>query len=317
MNLGDTSRSANVDGSSSQGRELAARIQQRWRAVGADGSFLAHHLGTGEWLGFNTLTVFPLASVVKVPIALAALHLFETGDLDPVAAQNFDPPSAPAGSAGLAIFSGPATIASGDLVYLMLALSDNVAADRLLELIGLERLVHLLDGWHLGEIRVRHHLHDLYRSAAGTTRDDFRLALELAIGGGLADGSHRLPTLDTRFGNVATATVLGRLLERIWTDDIAEPAATARLRELMSRQLATHRLTAELRGDSVTISGKTGTYLNLRHEIGVAETDTADAVVLVALTRCIVPAFSQPGVDDAIGAAARDSVDLLRERAWH
>lgn len=84
----------------------------------------------------------------------------------------------------------------------------------------------------------------------------------------------------------------------------------------MGRQVSTRRLAAELRSDSVTISGKTGSFLNLRHEIGVAESETGDVVVLVALTRSTVPAFIQPRVADAIGAAARDSVDLLREQTW-
>ena len=304
------------EGTSSEGRDLAAHIKQRWRALGVDGSFLARHLGTGEWLGFDTAAVYPLASVIKVPIALAALHLFETGDLDPAAVQHFLPPSSPSGPTGLAVFSGPATMITADLVYLMLALSDNVAADRLVELIGLPRLRRLLEDWRLGEIRVRHPMLDLYQSAVGSAGEDFRLALELAIGGGLADGAHRLSTLDVRTANVANAAVLAQLLERIWTDDIVEQAATSRLRQLMGRQVSTGRLAVELRSDSVTISGKTGSFLNLRHEIGVAESDTGDVVVLVALTRSAVPAFTQPRVDDAIGAAARDSIDLLREQAW-
>ena len=109
-----------------------------------------------------------------------------------------------------------------------------------------------------------------------------------------------------------TAEALIDLLQRIWLDDIAAPAATAEVRRMMSKQLFSHRLASDLRTDSLRVSAKTGTFLTLRHEIGVVETDTGDQIAIAALTRSSVPVVIQQDLDLAIGAAARLALEVLR-----
>ena len=290
---------------------VAETIARYWARLGVRGHLLARNLDTGDELGFDAGELVPIASVVKVPIALTVLDQIAQGRLTAARQLTVDNERASLGPTGTASFRYPATLAVGDLVMLMLTISDNAAADRLLELVGLDRVTASLAGWGCRDIRVRHRLQYMYECATGVTGDDFSAALELAIASD-ETGTHAIRALDPRYANVATARGLVAFLQAIWLDRIASPAATAELRRLMAMQVFTHRLSSDLRADSVRVSGKTGSFLQLRHEIGVIESDAGDRVAIAALTRLTRRATIAHDIDLGIGAAARDAFEALR-----
>lgn len=277
-----------------------------------NGHFLARNIDTGEQLGFDVEVPVPLASVVKVPIALAVLERTVDGSLDPAKQITMDPATSSLGQTGIAAFRYPTRLAIGDLVYQMLALSDNASGDVLLDLIGIDALAERLHAWKCAGISVRHRLQRMHDCAVGAAGNDFGLALELAIQDEQFDGHHTIETLDVSHGNVGTALALTDLLQRIWLDDISDPGATAELRSLMGAQVFTHRLSSDLRADTIKVSGKTGAFLHLRHEIGMIESDTGSRVAVAALTRSSRRAFLAQDIDLAIGAAARSAFEHLR-----
>lgn len=155
-------------------------------------------------------------------------------------------------------------------------------------------------------------MHRMYECAAGAAGGDFALALDLAIQSD-ETGRHAIETLDPGYGNVGSARGLVDFLERVWRDRIAVPAATAELRRLMAMQVFTHRLSSDLRTDAVRVSAKTGTFLHLRHEIGVVESVAGeDRVAIAALTGSARRATIAPDIDLAIGAAGRTAFEALR-----
>lgn len=298
--------------SSAKAERLASTIHDNWSRLGVTGHFLARNIDTAEELGFAVDVPVPLVSVAKVPIALAVLQEISDGTLDPARQVRIDPETSSLGASGVAAFGYPATIAVGDLLHLMLAASDNASADAILDLVGLDAVAERLRSWGCPGIVIRHRMQRLYECAAGVAGKDFRLALELAIRQGGLDGPHPIDLLDVAHGNVATAAALVDLLQRVWRDQIATPAATAELRRLMGQQLFSHRLSSDLRADSITVSAKTGTFLNLRHEIGVVESDSGGRVAIAALTTSDRRAWIAQDIDLAIGAAARSAFELLR-----
>ena len=82
---------AAVSGASGALVRVAADIAQDWRRSGLAGGFVARHLDSGSELGFDVHRVLPLASVVKVPIALVVLDRIARGVLDPGCAVELDP----------------------------------------------------------------------------------------------------------------------------------------------------------------------------------------------------------------------------------
>jgi beta-lactamase class A len=300
------------------GLTVAEGIVRDWEQLGVSGHFLARNIDTGEELGFDVDTAVPLASVIKVPLALVVLEEIALGALDPAAPILIDPARS-VGSTGVSAFRFPATIAVADLVLMTLSVSDNASADVLIELVGFDAVNDAVRRWGCPGIRFRHALQRMHDSADRAAAGKLSLALELAIQSD-GTGRHVIEPLDPGLANVGTAVDLVTLLERVWRDQISEPSATAELRRLMGMQLFTHRLASDLRSDTIRVSGKTGSYLHLRHEIGVVESTTADAgvvrVAMAALTRTARPASVAPDVDLAIGDAARTAFDELRGPVW-
>jgi beta-lactamase class A len=286
-------------------------LVEDWARAGIRGHLLARNIDTGEQLGFDIDTPVPIASVVKVPLALAVLERTADGRLDAARQVTIDPATSSLGSTGVAAFRHPATLAVGDLVHQALTISDNACADVLLDLVGIDGLNDSLRTWGCEDIRVRHRMHRMWECAAGAAGNDFGLALELAIQSD-SSGRHTIETLDPAHANTAGAAALVDLLERVWLDRIAAPAVTAELRRLMAMQVFTHRLSSDLRADTVRVSGKTGSFLHLRHEIGVIEADSGDRVAVAALTRSARRATVAHDIDLAIGAAARSAFEALR-----
>ncbi|MGN5381679.1 serine hydrolase [Streptomyces lasalocidi] len=147
--------------------DVAEAIAAEWAALGVRGSFLARNLDTGEQLGFGVQELMPLASVAKVPLALVVLDRIAAGDLDPGHPVTLDPARTSVGSTGLAAFRHPATVAVGDLLLSMLSVSDNAAADALLDLVPVAEVDARLRAWGCGELRMRHRMNHMYECAAG------------------------------------------------------------------------------------------------------------------------------------------------------
>ncbi|GAA2466774.1 MULTISPECIES: serine hydrolase [Actinomycetes] len=291
--------------------DVAEAVAADWAALGVRGSFLALNLDTGERLGFDIDESVPLASVAKVPLALVVLDRIAAGELDAARPVTVDPARSSVGSTGLSAFRHPATVAVGDLLLLMLSVSDNAAADALFDLVPVAEVDARLRAWGCDGIRMRHRMNHMYECAVGAAGNDFSLALELAVRDERA-GLPTIETLDPAHANAGSAAALVGLLRRVWGDEIAVPGATAELRRLMGCQVFTQRLACELRADSLRWSGKTGTFLHLRHEIGVVEAESGDRVAMAALTRADRRAGLAPDIELAMGAAARDAFEALR-----
>ena len=116
------------------------RVRQQARDLLADaglsGSFLVRDLATGDEIGLDAEAEFPVASLVKVPLAVAVASQLHDGRLDGATVIEIRPePELPSGPGGLSQFRHPARIAVDDLLYLSTAVSDNAAADALFDLV--------------------------------------------------------------------------------------------------------------------------------------------------------------------------------------
>lgn len=85
---------------------VAESIARDWEGVGISGHLLARNVDTGEELGFDVDTAVPLASVIKVPLALVVLEAISHGVLDPAAPLVVDPRRS-VGSTGVSAFRFP------------------------------------------------------------------------------------------------------------------------------------------------------------------------------------------------------------------
>lgn len=300
-----------VFGFSAEAVEAALDARRQWRAAGLTGGLLARNIDTGEELGFDADVAYPLASVVKFPLGLVTLDLVAQGELRADKPVRLGPDERTSGATGSAAFRHPTTIALDDLVYLMLAVSDNAAADAVFAMVSPRDVTDALTRWGCDRVIIRHPIRTLFDAIYAAAADE-RLALELAIRATTGGGGHELPALDVASASCGTARGLVRLLCKVWDDEVSQPEVTERIRALMARQVTSNRIARELASDSVQVASKTGTFFNLRHEVGVVSTASGDRIAVAALTASSVPAMLQPEADRAIGQAAREAVDVLR-----
>jgi beta-lactamase class A len=169
-------------------------------------------LAGGREIGIEPDTAFPIASLVKVPVAVAVLGRIEAGELDGAALIDV-PPGRPdsIGQVGLSRFRHASRVAVDDPLYLSLAISDNAATDALFDLVSPAEVTRYLRDAGISGITVRHRLGEL-----GTTPSD-GLAQTLAIGARTAGLGHELPQLDLTRANIGSARALVDLLEALWT----------------------------------------------------------------------------------------------------
>jgi beta-lactamase class A len=290
-------------------RELRADLDR----AGLTGSFLAMDLVTGAELGIDADLRFPLASLIKVPLAARVLEGINRNEIDGSLTVTLDPAERTPGPTGTSLFRHPSHVAIDDLLVLALTVSDDTAADALFEFAPPADVNRLLRSLEITDITARHTIAELHRTLAAALPPEQRhLALSLAISAGTDGGGHLIPQLDNSAANVGTARGMTRLLAEIWTGDRLASNTRATLRDLMGRNLLRHRLAPEFSTDRSRWSSKTGTFLHLRHESGVVEHPDGTLIAVTALTASHVPAAQQPLAEQTIGAIARRLHDAVR-----
>lgn len=296
------------------GEALIRQLRAELDEGGLRGSFLVRDLRSGVEIGIDSDRVYPIASVVKVPLAVATLERIRVGALDGATQIEVEPGGVTTpGPIGLTRFRHPARVAIDDLLYLSTCLSDGVAADVLFGLTPPAEVTRLLTEWGLPGIAVRHLMADLVDTPAERfDAGEADLAHSLAIGAGTAGQGHRLAQLDVTRANAASARALLDLLQALWTPSKIDPTVAAGVRELMAHNVLRHRMTPDFASDAAKWSSKTGTLLNLRHEAGVVEHADGRLFGVVALTESRVPAALQPEADVLMSRVARALRDHLR-----
>ncbi|MDI5968874.1 class A beta-lactamase-related serine hydrolase [Streptomyces sp. SL13] len=282
--------------------------------AGLSGSFLVRNLATGEEIGIDPDRELPVASLVKVPLAVAVSDRLHRGELDGATRVEITPGRTTSpGPAGLSQFRHPAAIAIDDLLYLTVAISDNAAADVLFDLVPPAEVHRAVREAGIAGIAVRHRLSDLAETPAERLGPgDTHLAHSLAIGSRTAGGGHPVQQLDVSRANSGSARAFVDLLQALWVPSRVPPEVAGRVRSLMARNVIRHRLAPDFACDASTWSSKTGTLLNLRHEVGVVEHEDGDTFAVAMLTESAVPAALQPAAEALMSRVARALHDRLR-----
>ncbi|MGW2324760.1 serine hydrolase [Streptomyces sp. NPDC001700] len=290
-------------------------MRQQLHDGGLRGCLLVRDLHTGEELGIDPDTQLPSASLVKIPLALATAERIRRGELDGATLLDVQPGRITTpGPTGLSRFRHPARVAIDDLLYLSTCLSDGTAADALFAQTPPTQVADLLHEFGLRDITIRHTMSELSDTPVerfDATQVD--LAHALAIGAGTGGRGHRVPQLDTTRANTGSARSYVDLLQALWTPSTIHPEVAERVRALMAHNVLRHRLTPDFSSDATKWSSKTGTLLNLRHEVGVVEHADGQTFAIAVLTESEVPASIQPGAEALMSQTARTLRDHLRQ----
>jgi beta-lactamase class A len=293
---------------------LIRELRRTLDDAGLSGSFLVRDLQSGDEIGIEPDLEFPVASLVKIPLALATLERIRRAELDGSARLLVGPGGVTSpGPTGLSRFRHPAEISVDDLLHLSMAVSDNTATDALFTLTPPAEVAAILQGLGVRGIAVRHTIGDLARTLAELIPpEEAHLAHALAIEAGTTGRGHRIPQLDVTLANSGSARAYMDLLQALWTPSRIDAGVAERVRGLMGDNVLRHRLAPDFSSDASRWSSKTGTLLNLRHEVGVVEHDDGGVFAVAALTESSVPAALQPAAEALMAQVARALRDHLR-----
>lgn len=290
---------------------MNARIRATFADAGVRGWLHAVALDAPDsTVDIDADAVVPMASVYKLPLLVGFCRLVDEGELDPREPLTLDPATRTPGPTGLSLLADPVTMSLRDLAVSMMTVSDNAAADALLDVVGLDRLAELLQSFGLQQTWVRRgtaaNLLDLQRR---TGLDDPDAALAV-----LADNNCTTPAGVYEAANASATTPadMTLLLRRLWAGELLSAAQTDFAKATMQRQIFQHRLASGFPHDSIRVAGKTGTFGALRHEVGVVTLPAGDAYAVAVFTLTARVDSRQPRADSAIGLAAQLAVNLLR-----
>lgn len=252
-----------------------------FRAAGVTGYLYALDIDTGKEVGHGSDEPMPTASVFKVPLMVAFCRQADAGLLDPGERVTVHAADRVFGPTGVSAMLDDVTMSLRDLAYLMIAVSDNTAADVLLGRVGFEAINAMLAGFGLEVTYVQQDIAGFYRSMTEDTGHGWPYLDPEEIAA--------LRVLDPWHTNRSTPREMARLLSLIWRDEAASPDSCAWMRAVLNKQVWPHRLASGFPYDDVDVSGKTGTLPTLRSEVGVVEYPDGGRYAVAVFTRAFSP----------------------------
>jgi beta-lactamase class A len=202
----------------------------------------------------------------------------------------------------------------------MLTISDNVATDELIELVGLDEINRVTAGLGLEVTFIASDLRamlDEIAAEAGFASYAAMVAHDPSTGppstAEVGARVHASAALDPPRGTRTTAKETVLLLQKIWTDGAAPARACCSIRQLMGQQLTRSRIASGF-SPPAQVAAKSGGLLGVvRNEAGVVAFPDGAAYAVAVFTRREPDTGLDPAViDAAIGKIANDLVGQLR-----
>jgi beta-lactamase class A len=220
---------------------LEQRTLDRVRAVSATvNGVLAFHaidLTTGRALFFNSGTVFPQASSIKIAIMIQMYRSARAGMFGLDDRITLDPKETVGGSGHLQIMlrSGPVTMSVRDLINAMIETSDNTATNRCIAMVGMDRVNRTLDELGFRATRLQRKMLDT--AAAAHDQE-----------------------------NISTPAEMAHLVELIYHGKAVDTEASKEMLTMMKRVNADMR---KVIPGSIEVAAKPGELTGVRCETGI------------------------------------------------
>ncbi|MFJ8085276.1 serine hydrolase [Streptomyces sp. NPDC096205] len=280
-----------------------------------EGYVHARDIDTGHQVGYGADAPVIVASIRKIPIALAYARQAAAGQLDRAARHTITADNREGGGIGTDSCLHDVTMSTRDLAFFMLSMSDNAATDKLMEIVGTDHVRALVTELGCPSLPVGRY-RDLWDPVWAELGIDPGGDIDAQLAKVSEEQIRSLSMLDPTRSASSTPREITSLLSAIWRDQAAAPEACAEVRDLMSRQLSVHRLVAGF-DNEVKVAAKNGSLWGILNEAGVVEYPDGGRYAVAVFLRTPTLTGRNPAADTAIGQAARTAVDHLRRARPH
>lgn len=212
------------------------QILNRLRAVPGKVSFYYKDLTTGEMASLNEHMPLVAASVIKIPVMIELMRRIEEGTLDPdLLIEVTDADRVPICGV-LTFFHTGTKVTPMDLCWLMITISDNMATNLLIDLLGIDAINQTLQSLGLRDCVLRRKLFE--------SKPEFR---------GLT--------------NTVSAGEIGLLLEKMYRGELISRKASEKMLNILDAQQCSNKLPLLL--PDARIAHKTGEDDGITHDCGI------------------------------------------------
>ncbi|MEZ0115095.1 beta-lactamase class A [Catenulispora sp. EB89] len=289
-----------VSPSNAATRRAVTRINAAFADASVTGQLHALDIDSGATVSVAATHLMPTSSLHKVCLLATLYREAAAGRLDRTRQIEIPAAERTPGLSGLAVMRDAVRMSLRDLATLVVAVSDNAAADVLWREIGFDAVNRTMAELGLTDTIA---VHDM-----AAIRDALRAHPNLTDPAAVAAVSILSPLRTNR----STARQMAELFAAVWRDEVCTGDLAEELRSLLGLQAWTHRMASGFPFDDVRVSGKTATLPTLRHEAGVIEYPDGGRYAVAVFTRAASTASILPAADAVIGTAARIAVDALR-----
>ena len=266
--------------------------------------FYMRDLSTGLHHEYNANEPLPTASVVKVSIMIEFFRQVHEGRISFDDRYRMRKDISSHGTGTLSIMQDYPELTVRDYCRLMMGVSDNMATDMIVHLVTPESINATMDEMGYSNTRtnmplgVWHYLMTGIVDAPSRERDAMIRAGELKDGPGDKD----LPFASDLKNNVASASDLGSIMEKIYKGEMISPEASAQMIEMMKVPKNPNRIRQYLKPEIVT-ARKTGGSGRIKADAGIVYLPTGPMFV-AGLSTSDRPEDSAQGME-AIGQITR------------
>ncbi|SEC38449.1 beta-lactamase class A [Rhizobiales bacterium GAS188] len=254
--------------------DIVAALRDR---DGIDVGFSAIHLASGQCLEINASSLFPTASVFKVPVMVEVFRQARAGIFAMSDRLTLATCHKTLTSGVLVTLDDGLRPTIGDLVMLMTIVSDNTATKLLLDLVGMDKVNAAMAGYGLHDIHVAIDVHEMFLHAWG-------LPLDRTIGVAELRATARAKPMDyasltfsrDRDNTVASAADMARLMAMIAAGEVVDAEACGSMVAIMKEQQYSERVPRYLPFGSV--ANKTGTMRGVRNDSGIMRRGEGDDI---------------------------------------
>ena len=240
------------------------------------------NLNSGECFEWNAEESFPTASVIKLPLLVTIFDKIEKGELNLDQRFLFRGSFSKIFATGFfKFFKDEPEVSLRDLLSAMIFVSDDVATDFLLDLVGLDSVNLMMENLGCSSTHVcfnmgNWHYNMVYMGDRLPNDDNDKLASERYRKG--EKDLEGVSWSKSLRNDVASAKDMAKLLEGMYRGEIVSSHASGQMIALLNQCTSRNRIREYLKRD-IEVAHKTGGSFGIKNDVGIIYFQTAPVII--------------------------------------